>query len=239
MPRAFATLTIIAYLGALSWGVISHTLTLGNASHPVMYYLVWDMFCGWSGYETRQHLIAEGVSGSYYQLSPAPWGEFQPYGPAIRPDYDSFAVHSLAIAQNVLARTEHEPIRRIYVVEENWSKRYNRPNFVWKREFEEPKDLYSYYHTRVVYDGEGMLLERKYNWSTAIFERELSSDPRLAKIRQQNRPFFVASPTFGSTNTNMSAFPGTSFPGSPPEPVPFNPVRQTSFALPEPENFSP
>ncbi len=196
MKRIAATLIICTYLGSLGWGVLSLTFSYGNVSHPVMYYLVWDMFCGWSGYETRTHIVAEGESGDYYLLNPAPWGEFRPYGPADRPDYDNFAVHAMPLAEYVLSRTEHEPMQRIYVIEENWSKRYNRPDYLWRREFEEEKRPRSYYHLRVAYDSDGTLLERRHNWTTAVHQQSVMRDSRIAALRQQARPFLAVSPGF-------------------------------------------
>ncbi|MCA8983626.1 MAG: hypothetical protein KDA76_07690 [Planctomycetaceae bacterium] len=225
MKRIAATLVICCYLGALGWGVFAHTLSVGNASHPVMYYLVWDMFCGWSGYETRHHIVAEGESGAHYLLNPAPWGEFRPYGSAHRPDYDNFAVHSVNIARNVLARTEHEPIQRIYVVEENWSKRYNRPEFLWKLEFEEEMQPHSYFHVRVTYDGDGNLLERKHNWTTAMYQQDVMQDSRMVRLRQQARPFLAVTPgTAQPANTPFIPF-ATAVPNN-------GAIQQTAFEFP-------
>ncbi|MBL4883174.1 MAG: hypothetical protein JKY95_01390 [Planctomycetaceae bacterium] len=201
MKRSLAVAVIVGYLAVLGGGIVSHTLSVGNVSHPAMYYVVWDMFCGWSGYENRQHLIAEGVSGKHYSLVPSPWGEFKPYGPAYRPDYDSFGVHCAAIAKNVLKHTKHEPIRRVYLIEENWSKRYNMPDKLWKRQFEEVKDPQSYFHTRVVYDEQCQQLQRKNSWTSAIYNKELSSDPRLTKYMRGAKPLYVITPKQRSTVT--------------------------------------
>ena len=226
MKRYAAIATIVVYLGALGWGVVSHTLSLGHVSHPAMYYLVWDMFCGWSGYESRHHLIAQGVSGEHYLLNPAPWGEFKPYGPAYRTDYDSFGMHSIRIAQSVLNHTDHEPIQQIFLVEESWSKRYNRPDFLWRMEFEEEKDQMSYFHTRATYNGDGMLVDRRNNWTTAMAHHHVASDPRLVKLRSHSRPFFAVSPNAGRNSAPNG------MPNAAPISNASSPIQQTWF--PEP-----
>ena len=63
MKRWFTSLGIAAYLTALAVGFVSHAVDYGTDCHPIMYFLVWDMFCGWSAYEGRLHLIGEGESG--------------------------------------------------------------------------------------------------------------------------------------------------------------------------------
>ncbi|GAF86661.1 unnamed protein product, partial [marine sediment metagenome] len=74
MKRWLTHLLIVTYLGTLFAGVACHALELGVQSHPGMYMIVWDMFCGWSSYAGRIEVIGEGESGKYYQLAPGPWG---------------------------------------------------------------------------------------------------------------------------------------------------------------------
>jgi len=207
MKRSLAIVVIVGYLAVLGGGIASHTLRFGNVSHPAMYYVIWDMFCGWSGYENRQHLIAESVNGEYYSLTPAPWGEYKPFGPANRPDYDSFAVHSGTIARNVLSHTRHDPILRVYLVEENWSKRYNMPDYLWKRQFEEEKEPRSYFHTRVVYDENCFPIQQKMSWNAAIYDQELRSDPRLARHRKNAKPFYAITPGLLPASSSSKQIP--------------------------------
>ncbi|MBM4075207.1 MAG: hypothetical protein FJ267_06145, partial [Planctomycetes bacterium] len=87
MRRWFAKITIGLYLSVLSVGIISHAMNFGTFSHPAMYYIVWDMFCGWTAHEIRYHVIAEGESGTYYDVSQGPWGTFMPYGDLPRSQY--------------------------------------------------------------------------------------------------------------------------------------------------------
>ena len=60
MKRYLTHAMIVAYLGALAFGLFAHTFKFKNYAHPGMYFIVWDMFCGWSGYDVRNHMIAEG-----------------------------------------------------------------------------------------------------------------------------------------------------------------------------------
>ncbi len=72
MRRGIVIGFIVCYLLVLGFGIFSHALGYKSTDHVGMYYLIWDMYCGWSGYEYRQHLVAQGVSGQQYELTPAP-----------------------------------------------------------------------------------------------------------------------------------------------------------------------
>ena len=121
MKRALSHATIVAYLGVLTFGFASHTLNWGTNSHPGMYFIVWDMYCGWSAFESRLHVIGEGVSGEYYELTPPPWSDFHPHGSIGRIHYDVQARFADDMAVTTLQNTTHEPIHRILVIQECWS----------------------------------------------------------------------------------------------------------------------
>ena len=112
MKRWLASLGIGVYLLALATGFVAHTVDFGTDCHPIMYFLVWDMFCGWSGYEGRMQLIGESESGKYYDLAPGPWGELHPYGRIDRHNYDPNHTNGLVLAKNCLKHTIHEPMAR-------------------------------------------------------------------------------------------------------------------------------
>ena len=120
MRRLIACGVIGVYLFALAFGVFSHAVGYKSSSHVGMYFIVWDMYCGWSGYEVRHHIIAEGESGKYYELTPPPWGEFVPFGSAERHHYDGSTVYTGQITAHILAHTDHEPITQVVLVEESW-----------------------------------------------------------------------------------------------------------------------
>ena len=73
MKRWLATTFIAAYLFILSGGLACHAMGFAVTSHPLMYFIVWDMFCGWCAYTTQTHVIAEGESMKFYELAPGPW----------------------------------------------------------------------------------------------------------------------------------------------------------------------
>ena len=114
LKRWLAGAFIVAYLSALGLGVVSHALAFQQNAHPMMYFVVWDMFCGWSAYASRTHVIAEGESGKFYRLTPTPWGEYHPYSDLGRQHYDPFSSHCQRIGTNVLRHTRHEPISRMW-----------------------------------------------------------------------------------------------------------------------------
>ena len=192
MKRWFCSLFICCYLTALSFGIFSHAMGVHNTSHPAMYFVIWDMFCGWSAYSTRSHIIAEGESGKYYELSPGPWGEFRPYGPLDRIQYDTFSRGVSPAAKLALKYTDHEPITRILVIEESWSKRYNLNEEAWQVRYEgQPRDVQKYYHLRGVLDSEGEFLFYRQNWLSSVYNQTLFANPRLQAEQHLGKPFYT------------------------------------------------
>lgn len=194
MKRLPACLFIIVYLGALFYGIACHAVGYKVASHPAMYFVVWDMFCGWAAYENRQVIIAEGRSGQYYQLTPAPWGEYHPYGNLGRQHYDSFGNFAGSIAANCLKHTQHEPIRRVFCVEQSWSKKFNLPDELWKRWYENPKDLQVYNHVRSVWTPEGEPIQQNGSWFAVQEMLAVTDNPRLRTDSRKGQPFYAINP---------------------------------------------
>lgn len=192
MKRWLTHLTIVAYLVTLSWGVFAHAFHYGTTAHPGMYFLVWDMFCGWSGYSQRYHIIGEGESGRFYELAPGPWGEIKPYGDLDRRHYDNLGNGAYRIARNTLRHTEHEPMTRIFLVEETWNKKYNLPDRLWDKRYEAPKDPRHYYHVRSVFSADGMVLRSNGTWIVEQRNRCIAANPRLQADARKGRPFFTA-----------------------------------------------
>lgn len=192
MKRWLATGLIVVYLGALSFGVGCHTFNTGQGAHPFMYFIVWDMFCGWASYASNTHVVAEGESGKYYDLAPAPWGEFQPWGTLGRRHYDAFYNHGGRLAHNVLKNTSHEPITRVFVIEECWPKKYDLPDSIWKARYgDEPKDVQKYCRLRTELLPCGTETCRYASWLSCQNMRILSSNPRLQAESQAGKPMFM------------------------------------------------
>ncbi len=193
VKRWLAGLGITAYVGTLLFGIVSHAANYRDGSHPSMYFIVWDMFCGWSAYETRTHIVGQGVSGKFYELSPGPWSDYHPYGNISRHNYDSFNLHPHAIALNCLRHTDHEPMTRLYVVEESWAKKYNLPDAIWQQRYSEPKEPYSYFRLRTVMTAEGRVTQSYVPWMSYQTGLTITDNPRLL-AESQNGPMYMVRP---------------------------------------------
>ncbi len=193
MKRWLATGFIAAYLAVLGYGVGCHALSYEVGRHPLMYFVVWDMFCGWATYSMRSHVIAEGESGKYYELTPAPWGEFEPWGPAGRHNFDPFNNHMGRVAANALKHTQHEPIARVFVIEECWPKRYELPAEVWKLRYgDEPQTPNRYYHRLAELTPDGQYQRRYPSWLVAQHARSVRANPRLELEAARCRPIVLS-----------------------------------------------
>lgn len=193
VKRWLAGLGITAYLGTLLFGIVSHAANFQDGSHPSMYFIVWDMFCGWSAYESRTHIVGQGISGKYYELSPGPWSDYHPYGDISRQNYDSFNLHPHTIALNCLKHTEHEPMTRLYVIEEAWAKKFNLPESVWQQRYAEPKEPFSYFRLRTVMTPEGRVTRSAVPWLSYQTNLTITDNPRLM-AESQRGPMFMVRP---------------------------------------------
>lgn len=198
MKRYLAVGVIAAYLGSLLFGIAAHALNFKADIHPAMYFVVWDMFCGWAGYENRTHIIGEGESGKFYQLAPGPWGDFNPFGDISRHHYDPFVNHAITIANNTLRHSDHEPMQRIFVVDEVWAKKFNLADPLWERRYTESRQPHSYYHLRQVFDGQGQLITLYPGWFDYQAGLCLSDNPRIWREAQQGKPFYQLNPELRS-----------------------------------------
>ena len=178
-------MVIAGYLGVMSAGVAAHALGFGLGSHPLMYYIVWDMFCGWSAQSYRTHVIAEGESGTWYDAGVGPWDArrpFRPYGDLKRIHYDVEATHAARLGLNVLRHTAHEPIVRIAVVEECWAKKFNMPEPYWSARWNVPKDPASYYAVRHTLTADGQLIATKPSWAAEVARQGLQRNERIRRL---------------------------------------------------------
>lgn len=170
-------------------GVVAHAVQYHEHSHPLTYFVIWDMFCGWTAWEQRSHVLAEGESGQFYEVAPGPWGSFSAYSENVsRQHYDPFAEHMLRQAQNTLAKTSHEPIRRILVVEESWAKKYNLPDHLAAKLTPVPTEKKSYIHVRDVFLPDGTPLEQRGAWLSMQSRAALLDNPRLEQLTMPQLP---------------------------------------------------
>jgi hypothetical protein len=195
MKRWLTHLIIAAYLGSLSYGVVAYAVTYKLSAHPAMYFIVWDMFCGWASHASRLQIIGEGESGKFYELAPGPWGEIRPFGDIGRRHYDTYCLFSPEMARNCLKQTKHEPMVRVFVIEECWPKKYNLPDRVWNYRHAEPKDPHHYYHARIWLDGNGVVQRQQQHWLAYQNSLCLSNNPRLMADTRRGRPFYNVSMT--------------------------------------------
>ncbi len=198
---------ITAYLGILGVGLFCHTFGWKASSHPAMYFVVWDMFCGWAAYEARFHVIAEGVSGEYYHVLPGPWDEFQPYGNLARHHYDVEGTVSGKIAMNVLRQTSHEDMTRLFIIEENWPKKFNMPDEQWNRRWDEPKNPHRYYTVRHVITPQGLVLQTYDSFYVQQHNRELLRNPRLTAEMSRSQPFYAFNLRQDGSDSEAAATP--------------------------------
>jgi hypothetical protein len=192
MKRWLAHLGITAYFTALAAGFVGHALDFGTDCHPIMYYLVWDMFCGWSGYEGRMEVIGEGESGKFYKLAPGPWGEFHPYGFISRHHYDPNHMNGFVIANNCLKHTVHEPMVRLFVVEVEYPKKFNIPDAQYEAYYGKPKEFHPYYHTRFIMTPQGEVLTQYDSWFKYEGQLAVADNPRLMADAYRNKPFIAS-----------------------------------------------
>jgi hypothetical protein len=191
MKRFLAVGFITGYLGLLSIANLLHLLQYGTSSHTFMYMIVWDMFCGWASYDSRVHIIAEGESETYYDLTHAPWGELHPYGYLGRENYDSFNNHTGKLGLNVLKHTQHEPISRILVVEECWPKKFNLPDHVWNLRYDNPKEDFHYYRLRQIMLPDGTVTQRYNSFVQFQVMQMVNDNPRLVAEANKDKPIFM------------------------------------------------
>jgi hypothetical protein len=191
MKRVFTALFIAGYIGVLTYGNLCHVLRSGVAAHPLMYMIVWDMFCGWSAFDSRIHVVAEGESEKYYDVTHAPWGELHPYGYIGRENYDQWQNHTGMMGINVLKHTRHEPITRLFVIEECWAKKFNLPDHIWQNRYDDPKDAQHYFRTRVVMLPTGRMLQTYNSWVSNQASHMLFDNPRLVQQSKLGQSLFV------------------------------------------------
>lgn len=191
MKRCLSHGFIMLYLGTVVFGVAAHAIQFRSNSHPLMYYIVWDMFCGWSAWEQRIHVVGEGESGTLYELAPGPWADYQPFGDVSRQNYDPFLNHVVRMGVNSVRHTDHEPIRKIYVFEEVWQKKFNLPEPLRDRLNPVPGELQSRFHLRYVCAGDGTVREKRPSWFDTQIQMGLMNNPRLQQLAARNTNVYV------------------------------------------------
>lgn len=175
---------IAAYIGYLSWGVAAHALQVGLCGNTLSYFVVWDMFCGWTAWDSRTHIIAQDSNGQFLDVR-EPWGEFHPFGHVARIHYDNTNHLLPKHIEHVLDRSIHDRIDRVYVVEEVWPKQYNLPPRLFQEYFNRPNDKLSYFHVRGVFSEDGVAMSLNPDWHTRQRLNAVYNNPRLQRQSRQ------------------------------------------------------
>ncbi|MDB5386420.1 MAG: hypothetical protein JWM11_2066 [Planctomycetaceae bacterium] len=191
MRRWCVGIFIATYLTALTGGILSQTLRYGMTAHPVMYFFVWDMYCGWSAYNVKFRAVAEGVSGTCYDLEPAPWGTFRPFNTLSRFQYSTSTGWMAKTGAHTVAHTEHEPIARIFIIEETWAKKFDLPDYVWNARYNTPKHKNVYTTVRVEMDGTGTVVKSYPHWVEVQKQTMVGDNPRLQNTIRSSVPFWI------------------------------------------------
>lgn len=202
MHRWMKHLFIAAYLAVLGYGLVIHTLKINRYSHMANYFFVWDMYCGWNAFEKRSVLIGQGESGQYYNLNP-PWQTLRPFGDAHRHNFDSWGYFSGQVAANTLKQTQHEPMTRVFLIEQHWAKKYNLPDHLWSRRFDTPKDPKVYHYLRTVFDPSGTPTERHSDWKTNLQFHAVIDNPALRSTVARSRPYLGTDQLFRPDVSNI------------------------------------
>ncbi len=172
---------IAAWACCMGAGIVGHALRVGICGNTLSYFVVWDMFCGWSAWDQETHIIAEGSSGKYYEVK-EPWGEFRPFGHRGRIQYDHTNHMLSRHVENILSHTDHERIDRVFIVQEVWPKQYNLPPKLYSEYFEQEQDKVSYFNLRAVCAANGQPVQSYQDWFARQRMASTFDNPR---IRQQ------------------------------------------------------
>jgi hypothetical protein len=183
MKRRLSNVVIVAYILSLVSGFLAISFHMPVPGQTFLYFMTFNMFAGWCGYEARMHVIGQGESG---------WGEFHPYGWIPRQHYDPHFDDGWPFAANTLKHTVHEPMLRVYVVEEEYPKKLNFPAAQYEAYYNKPKDFRPYYSIRFIFDPHGKVLAEEPEWLRIQDQLAVMNNPRLVADACRSQPFDVA-----------------------------------------------
>ena len=201
---------IAVYMCYLSWGIAAHALKVGLCGNTLSYFAVWDMFCGWTAWDGRTHIIAQDSNGEFLEVR-EPWGEFHPFGHVARIHYDNTNHLLSGHIDNILKNTVHENIDRVYVVEEVWPKQYNVPPKLFEQYFERANDKLSYFHLRAICAPNGRPLTINPDWHTQQQLNAVYDNPRLRRQSHNATGLYstMYNPRENAASNSLNASSGT------------------------------
>jgi hypothetical protein len=191
MRRYLVGTFIATYLSALGFGLACQTMKTGTTMHPGMYFIVWDMYCGWAAYNHNFRAVAEGVSGTFYDLNPPPWGTFRPFNTLDR--FQSLMPISAQakMTAHFAKHTKHEPIARMFVIEESWAKQFDLPEYIWKGRNAIARTPHRYTKVFLELAGDGSMMANYPLWLEAQSQRMVADNPRLQQEIRNSKPLFI------------------------------------------------
>ena len=185
---------IAGYLGALAVGLALHAWQLPGHNTLPGYFVVWDMFCNWTGYENRVRFIGEGESGRHYDLLAADIHSPRLHGSEHRAHYDYSGRHTPLVASRVAERSRHEPLTRIFVMEESWSKQFNLPPRLYEQTHGCRPDRVVHRHLRGILAPNGHVLQTQAGWFVCQQQEAMFANPTLRGDAYRGRSLYAGNP---------------------------------------------
>ena len=186
---------IAGYLGSLAIGLALHAWQLPGHNTLPGYFVVWDMFCNWTGYENRVRFIGEGESGRHYDLLAADIHSPRLHGSEHRAHYDYSGRHTPLVASRVAERSRHEPLTRIFVMEESWSKQFNlSPRLYEQTHGCRQPDRVVHRHLRGILAPNGRVLQTQASWFVCQQQEAMLANPALQGDAYRGRNLYTANP---------------------------------------------
>jgi hypothetical protein len=213
MRRWIVGCFIASYLSALGFGLACQTVGLGTSRHPAMYFVVWDMYCAWAAYNHSYRAVAEGVSGTFYDLNPAPWGAFRPFNTLDRLQSIGAAGNQARFTRLVAANTKHEPLARMFVIEEAWAKQFDLPEYIWKAFNAIPRSPYRYTKVVLEQSGDGEITAAYSPWLDTQTQIMLADNPRIKQEIRSSVPFWQIQQTSYESNQDENTMEVMGSPG--------------------------
>ena len=83
------------------------------------------------------------------------------------------------------SHTQHEPIERVFAVQEVWPKQYNLPPELYQEYFARENDKLPYFHVRAICSENGSPLQVYPSWFDQQSLKTVYDNPRLQKQAHQ------------------------------------------------------
>jgi len=153
--RFLAFVVVVGYLGMTTTYFCIHTLGL-EKRNPMFYMWIWDMFPGYESESMRRFVVGSTADGTVVQLIPGPNDHFH-WGVdnvASRIDLNRhFLVLQSSINRSLLKYQKshpENPVDTIYIINRNWSSKYNFPDDLYEKTYGIEKKTRKYWDLREI-----------------------------------------------------------------------------------------